>query len=73
MKIVYLIELQPFKYMNNFRANYDKILGVLKSITEKEHFLRQNRNPKLKDIELIAMNLFEMSCHLSLLNLKITL
>jgi len=43
--------------MNNFRVNYDKILGVLKSITEKEHFLRQNRKPKLKDIELIAMNL----------------
>ena len=43
--------------MSNFRANYDKILKVLSSITEKEHFLRQNRKPKLKDIELIAMNL----------------
>ncbi|PQB03277.1 IS982 family transposase [Polaribacter filamentus] len=43
--------------MNNFRANYNKILEVLATITEKEQFLRQNRKPKLKDIELIAMNL----------------
>jgi hypothetical protein len=43
--------------MNNFRANYNKILEVLKSITEKEQFLKQKRKPKLKDIELIAMNL----------------
>ena len=43
--------------MNNFQANYDKILEVLTSITKKEQFLRQNRKPKLKDIELIAMNL----------------
>lgn len=43
--------------MNNFKANYDKILEVLKLITLKEQFLRQNRSPKLKDIELIAMNL----------------
>ena len=43
--------------MNNFKANYNKILGVLKSITEKEQFLKQKRKPKLKDIELIAMNL----------------
>jgi hypothetical protein len=43
--------------MNNFIGNYDKILEVLATITEKEQFLRQNRKPKLKDIELIAMNL----------------
>ena len=43
--------------MNNFTANYNKILEVLKSITEKEQFLKQKRRPKLKDIELIAMNL----------------
>ena len=43
--------------MNNFSKNYDKILEVLATITEKEQFLRQNRKPKLKDIELIAMNL----------------
>jgi len=43
--------------MNNFRANYNKILEVLKSITKKEQFLKQKRKPKLKDIELIAMNL----------------
>ena len=43
--------------MNNFKANYNKILKVLKSITEKEQFIKQKRKPKLKDIELIAMNL----------------
>lgn len=43
--------------MDNFKANYNKILEVLKSITEKEHFIKQKRKPKLKDIELIAINL----------------
>lgn len=43
--------------MNNFKSNYDKILEILKTITEKESFLIQIREPKLKDIELIAMNL----------------
>ncbi len=43
--------------MNNFKANYNKILEVLKLITEQEQFLKQKRKPKLKDIELIAMNL----------------
>jgi hypothetical protein len=43
--------------MNNFIANYDKILEVLLTVTKREQFLRQKRRPKLKDIELIAMNL----------------
>jgi len=43
--------------MNNFEANYNKILEVLNTITEKDSFLIQKRKPKLKDIELIAMNL----------------
>lgn len=43
--------------MNNFEANYNKILEILKTITEKDNFLTQIREPKLKDIELIAMNL----------------
>ena len=30
---------QTIKYMNNFQANYNKILEVLRSITEKEQFL----------------------------------
>ena len=38
-------------------SNYDKILETLKTITKKESFLTQIREPKLKDIELIAMNL----------------
>lgn len=43
--------------MNNFSANYEKILGVLKSITNKESFLTQKRKPKLSDIELVAIDL----------------
>ena len=43
--------------MNDFKANYEKILEVLQTITKKENFLNQIRKPKLKDIELIAMNL----------------
>lgn len=43
--------------MNDFRANYDKILEVLQIVIKKESFLIQIREPKLKDIELIAMNL----------------
>lgn len=43
--------------MSNFKANYEKILEILMTITKKEQFLRQNRKPKLKDIELIAINL----------------
>jgi len=43
--------------MNGFKANYDKILEVLQITTDKKSFLTQIREPKLKDIELIAMNL----------------
>ncbi len=43
--------------MNNFKANYDKILEVLHTEIKREQFLKQKRKPKLKDIELIAMNL----------------
>ena len=43
--------------MNNFKENYEFFLKVLKQITEKKQFLRQNRKPKLKDLELIAINL----------------
>jgi len=43
--------------MNNFRENYERILEVLGTITKKENFLLQKRKPRLKDIELIGMNL----------------
>ena len=43
--------------MDNFSANYNKILKVLQTITKIENFLNQKRKPKLKDIELMAMNL----------------
>ncbi len=49
--------IKQLNTMNNFRANYNKILEVLSTITKKEDFLIQKRKPKLKDIELIAMNL----------------
>ena len=43
--------------MKNFKTNHEKILKVLKVIIDKEHCSRQNRRQKLKDIELIAINL----------------
>lgn len=43
--------------MGNFKVNYNKILEVLQTITKIENFLNQKRKPKLKDIELMAMNL----------------
>ena len=43
--------------MSNFKANYNKILEGLQTITKIENFLNQKRKPKLKDIELMAMNL----------------
>ncbi len=36
--------------MNSFKSNYDKILEILKTITEKESFLNKIRVPKLKGI-----------------------
>ena len=51
------MNIKHINIMNNFQANYNKILEVLRSITEKEQFLKQKRKPKLQDIELIAMNL----------------
>ncbi|RMG81272.1 MAG: IS982 family transposase [Bacteroidetes bacterium] len=43
--------------MNDFKANYDKILEILQQVSEKKNFLGQIRKPKLTDIELIAVNL----------------
>lgn len=43
--------------MHNFIANYEKILGVLREIDEKESYLFQIRRPKLSDKELLALNL----------------
>ncbi|MBR9861156.1 IS982 family transposase [bacterium] len=43
--------------MNNFIANYDKILEVLKDLGIPEQFICQIRKPKLNDRELIAINL----------------
>lgn len=43
--------------MNNFSANYRKILETLQQIEYKMNFLNQKRKPKLSDIELIAIDL----------------
>lgn len=43
--------------MNNFTANYKKILETLQQIESKMNFLNQKRRPQLSDIELIALDL----------------
>jgi len=43
--------------MNNFSANYGKILETLQQIESEMNFLNQKRKPKLSDIELIAIDL----------------
>ena len=43
--------------MNNFSANYGKILETLQQIENKMNFLNQIRQPRLSDIELIAIDL----------------
>jgi hypothetical protein len=42
--------------MKNFKANYDKILQVVKQNTENINFIVQKRKPKLSDIELFAID-----------------
>lgn len=43
--------------MNNFSANYAKILETLQKVESKMNFLNQKRKPKLSDIELISIDL----------------
>lgn len=43
--------------MNNFTLNYEKILEALQMAEKRMNFLNQKRNPKLSDIELIAVDL----------------
>lgn len=43
--------------MNNFSANYEKILEILQSVEVGMNFLNQKRKPNLSDIELIAIDL----------------
>ena len=52
-----MIEFQTIKYMNNFIANYGKILETLQQIEKKMNFLNQIRLPRLSDLELIAVDL----------------
>ena len=43
--------------MHNFKANYEKILKVLKQISREKLLPYQRRKPVLADIEVIAINL----------------
>ncbi|OPB94411.1 transposase [Elizabethkingia ursingii] len=43
--------------MNNLNANYERILGVLKQISNENLLSYQKRIPKLKDLELISLAL----------------
>lgn len=43
--------------MNNFSANYEKILETLQDLETKMNFLNQKRKPQVSDIELIAIDL----------------
>lgn len=43
--------------MNNFSANYAKILETLQKVESKMNFRNQKRKPKLSDIELISIDL----------------
>jgi len=43
--------------MHNFKANYDKILEVLNQIEIKDNYVHQIRKPRLRDKELVAINL----------------
>ena len=43
--------------MHNFQSNYDKILKVLKELDSKMDYLHQIGKPKLRDKELIAIDL----------------
>ena len=38
--------------MNNFSANYEKILETLQDLETKMNFLNQKRKPQVSDIEL---------------------
>lgn len=49
--------IKQLNIMNNFKANYEKILSVLQAVTEKSNFIKQQRKPKLSDIELIGIEL----------------
>lgn len=50
--------------MNNFGANYGKILETLQQIEGRKNFLNQKCKPKLSDIELIIIHL--TSKHMSI-------
>ncbi len=43
--------------MNNFTAKYEKILDIIKQMTENDNFLHQKRKPQMSDIEVIALSL----------------
>lgn len=42
--------------MNNFLSKFEKILEILKQFETKSNFLNQIRQPRLSDLELIAVD-----------------
>ena len=58
IKAIYLFEYQTIKYTNNFKANWNKILEVLKSITEKEQFLKHDNG---KTLDIVVKTLEELN------------
>lgn len=42
--------------MDNFVANYEKILSVLQSNVKKTSFMKQIRTPKLSDLEIVVID-----------------
>ncbi len=43
--------------MNNLKANYERILEVLRKISKEQLLSYQRRQPKLSDLELISLSL----------------
>ncbi len=43
--------------MNNLKANYERILEVLRKISEEQLLPYQRRKPKLSDLELLSLGL----------------
>ncbi len=43
--------------MDNFQVNFDKILKVLKELSSEMDYLYQIRKPKLRNKEVIAIDL----------------
>lgn len=57
LKVVYLIDYQSIKQMNNLIQNYKIILKELTITCKHITTQKQIRTPKMSDLELIALNI----------------